>query len=122
MSKNERPLLWIASSYSDLMQFPPQVIDDMGFALGLAQEGGISANAKPWKGEGGGVFEIAEPFEGNAYRTVYAVRFARAVYVLHCFQKKSPSGVRTALTDVELIHKRLTTAQKDYEARYGKDK
>lgn len=41
-------------------------------------------------------------------------------YVLHCFQKKSPSGIRTAKTDVELIHERLKTAHADYEARYGK--
>jgi phage-related protein len=49
-----------------------------------------------------------------------AQRFEKAVYVLHCFQKKSPSGIRTAKTDVDLIHERLKTAQTDYEARYGK--
>lgn len=122
MSKNERPLLWIASSHEDLPAFPDAVIDDIGYALGLAQEGGMSASAKPWKGEGGGVFEISQAFEGNAFRALYAVRFVQAVYVLHCFQKKSPGGVRTPKTDVELIHQRLDAAHKDYEARYGKDK
>jgi hypothetical protein len=39
---------------------------------------------------------------------------------LHCFQKKSPSGVRTARTDIELIHERLKTARADYEVRYAK--
>ncbi len=53
-------------------------------------------------------------------RAVYTVRFEKAVYVLHCFQKKSPSGVRTANQDVDLIHERLKTAQSDYEVRYAK--
>lgn len=57
---------------------------------------------------------------GDTYRVAYTVRFEKAVYVLHCFQKKSPSGIRTAKTDVDLIHERLKAAQADYEARYGK--
>lgn len=72
------------------------------------------------EGEGPGVFEIVEDFRGNAYRAVYTVRFQMAMYVLHCFQKKSPSGIRTAKTDVELIRDRLKAARKDYEVRYGK--
>ena len=57
----------------------------------------------------------------HTYRAVYTVRFAHAIYVLHCFQKKSPSGIRTTKQDVELIHERLKAAQADYEVRYGKD-
>ncbi len=72
------------------------------------------------RGEGPGVFELVEDDRGGTYRVVYTVRFEKAVYVLHCFQKKSPSGIRTAQTDVDLIHERLKTAQTDYEARYGK--
>jgi phage-related protein len=49
----------------------------------------------------------------------YTVRFRKAVYVLHCFQKKSPSGIRTAQTDVELVRRRLKAAREDYEVRYG---
>jgi phage-related protein len=55
-------------------------------------------------------------------RVAYTVRFAKAIYVLHCFQKKSPSGIRTARTDVELIHERLKLARDDYEVRYGEEK
>jgi phage-related protein len=84
------------------------------------QQGSIPPSSKPWKGEGPGVFEIVEDFRGNAYRAVYTVRFQMAMYVLHCFQKKSPSGIRTAKTDVELIRNRLKAARKDYEVRYGK--
>ena len=66
------------------------------------------------------MLEIVESHDGNAYRAVYTVRFEKAVYVLHAFQKKSPSGIRTARTDIELIARRLRLAQQDYEARYGK--
>jgi phage-related protein len=68
--------------------------------------------------QGGGVFELVESFEGNAYRAVYTVRFEKAVYVLHCFQKKSPSGIRTERTDIDLIAARLKLAQQDYEEHY----
>ncbi|NDU91114.1 MAG: hypothetical protein G3I10_00585 [Ferrovum sp.] len=70
----------------------------------------IPPSAKPWKGEGPGVFEIVEDHRGDAYRVAYTVRFAKAVYVLHCFQKKSPSGIRTARNDVDLIHEHLKMA------------
>ena len=73
-------------------------------------------------GLGAGVLELVESREGNAYRAVYTVRFEKAVYVLHAFQKKSPSGVRTARTDVALVARRLKAAQRDYEGSYGKPK
>ena len=91
-----------------------------GYALGVVQEGGAPASAKPWKGEGPGVFELVEDGAGGTWRAVYTVRFDKAVYVLHCFQKKSPSGIRTARADVNLIHSRLRMAREDYEVRYGK--
>jgi phage-related protein len=117
----ERPLNWVASSKSDLLTFPQAVVSEIGNALGVAQFGGTHPNAKPWKGQGPGVFEIVEDFDGDAYRAVYAVRFKRAVYVLHAFQKKSHRGRKTPLSDVRLVQKRLKVAKDDYEARYGKD-
>lgn len=116
----ERPLDWIGSSKRDFMQFPEPVKAELGNALGVAQFGGAHPSAKPWKGQGAGVFELVEDFRGNAYRAVYTVRFREVVYVLHAFQKKSPTGVRTSRIDVELIARRLKVAQQDYETRYGK--
>jgi phage-related protein len=98
------------------------VKDEMGNALGLAQFGGKYPSAKPWKGQGPGVFELVEDHDGNTYRAVYTVRFNEVVYVLHAFQKKSPKGVKTAQVDINLIRQRLKVAQQDYEARYGKAK
>ena len=116
----EKPLHWVGSSKNDLLTFPEQVVDDFGYALGVVQQGGMPPSAKPWKGEGPGVLELVENFRTDTWRVVYTVRFKEAIYVLHCFQKKSPSGVRTAKTDVDLIHERLKVARADYEVRYGK--
>ena len=68
------------------------------------------------------MLEIVEAHDGNAYRAVYAVRFEKAVYVLHAFQKKSPCGIRTAERDVDLVAERLKTAERDYEEHHGKQK
>jgi len=119
---NETPLHWVGSSKRDLLAFPEEVVDNVGYALGLVQYGGHPPSAKPWKGLGAGVFEIVEDDGSGTYRAVYTVRFRQAVYVLHAFQKKSPSGVRTARTDVALVEKRLKDAVRDYEERYGKEK
>src|SRR5258707_14266940 len=91
----EKPLFWMGSSRDDLLGFPEAVKDQIGTALSAAQFGGKHPNAKPWKGEGPGVLEVVEDHHGDTYRAVYTVRFAKAVYVLHAFQKKSPKGVRT---------------------------
>lgn len=116
----DRPLHWVGSSKKDLLGFPDEVIGDVGFILGVVQQGGMPPSAKPWKGEGSGVLEIVEDHRGDTFRVVYTIRFAQAIYVLHCFQKKSPSGIRTASTDVALIHERLKLAQADNEVRYEK--
>jgi phage-related protein len=116
----EDRLYWIGSSKSDLMTFPERVKDGIGAALSVAQFGGKHPSAKPWAGEGPGVLEVVEDHDGNTYRAVYTVRFKGAVYVLHCFQKKSHSGIRTPKLDVELVARRLKLARQDYKDRYGK--
>ena len=117
-SHTEKPLYWVGSAKKDLLALPEAVIDDFGYALGAVQLGATPAQAKPWKGEGPGVLELVENHQGDTFRAVYAVRFAKAVYVLHCFQKKSPSGIRTAQSDIDLIHARLKLAQQHYEEHH----
>jgi phage-related protein len=116
----ERPLFWVGSSKEDLLAFPEPVQDEIGTALSVAQFGGKHPSVKPWRGEGRGVFEVVEDHRGNAYRALYTVRFEGVVYVLHAFQKKSPTGIRTSKRDVELIARRLNEARMDFEVRYGK--
>jgi phage-related protein len=117
----EKPLHWVGSAKKDLLDFPEEIVGKVGFALGAVQYGGRPSSAKPWKGLGPGVLEIVEDDRSGTYRAVYTVRFARAVYVLHAFQKKSPSGIRTARADVKLIAERFKDAAEDYGERYGQE-
>lgn len=112
----ETPVHWVGSSRKDLLAFPEQAVSDIGYALGVAQLGGKHPDAKPWKGQGPGVLEIVEAFDRDAYRLVYTVRFAEAIYVLHAFQKKSPKGVATDKRDIELVAQRLKVAQELHTA------
>ena len=118
---DERPIHWMASSKKDLLLMPRIVVREIGLALGIAQHGGRHPTVKPWRGEGPGVLEIVSDFNGNAFRALYTVRFPKAIYVLHCFQKKSPRGRKTARTDISLIRDRLRAARSNYEVRYGEE-
>ena len=107
-----KPMVWLASTKRDLMALPVEVIDTFGYALYLAQTGKKHEQAKPLRGFGSaGVLEIVEDWRGNAYRAVYTVRFAAAVFALHVFQKKAKSGIATPKQDMELIRERLKAAE-----------
>ncbi len=107
-----KDIVWVASSLDDLKRFPEPVQKVMGFAFFQAQCGGKHLQARPLKGFGGaGVLEIIEDFDGNAFRTVYTVRFADAVYVLHAFQKRSKKGIKTPKREMDVVRSRLRMAQ-----------
>ncbi len=108
-----REVQWVGSSLDDLRTFPVDVRKDIGYALEFAQNGLTHQDAKPLKGfHGAGVLEIIERHDGDTYRAVYTVRLQKAVYVLHCFQKKSPRSISTPQHDIDLIRKRLTDAER----------
>ena len=112
MPTNEKPLEWIGSSRKDLMALPVDIRRLFGFALSLAQAGDKHDAAKVLKGFGGaGLLEVVETDVGGTYRAVYTVKFAEAVFVLHCFQKKSKRGVVTPKEDMDIIHARLKVAE-----------
>jgi phage-related protein len=118
-----KPVSWIGSSYKDFREFPDPVQDAMGYALYQAQIGLKHASAKPLKGFGGaGVLELVADHVGDTFRAVYTVKFATAIYVLHAFQKKSKSGIKTPTEDMELIQRRLKAAEADYKAQLEKGK
>jgi phage-related protein len=112
MDDNEKPLVWIASSYKDLMALAPSIRRRFGFVLSLAQMGDQDDAAKVLKGfGGGGVLEVVEDDAGGTYRAVYTVKFVEAVFVLHCFQKKSKTGITTPKADMDIIRARLKVAK-----------
>jgi phage-related protein len=113
-----RPLDWVGSSYKDFRAFPDPVQDAFGFALYQAQVGGMADSAKPLKGFGGaGVIELIEDHQGDTYPAVYTVKFEHAIYVLHAFQKKARKGIRTPHKEIDLVRRRLRTAEQDHDAR-----
>jgi len=113
MSDSEKPLFWIGSSHKDVLGLPVGVRRLFGYALSLAQVGDRHESAKVLQGFGGsGVLEIVEDDVGGTYRAVYTVKFSKAVFVLHCFQKKSKKGIATPKADMDLILARLKVAEK----------
>jgi phage-related protein len=113
MVLTERSIVWIGSSRRDLRGFPREVRRDIGQSLYAAQQGETDPSMKPLKGFGGGsVVEVIAEHRGDTWRTVYTVRFAEAIYVLHAFQKKSKKGIATPNKDMNLIRQRLAEAER----------
>ena len=113
MGNDEKPLIWLGGSRKDLAAMPKAVQREFGYALHLAQIGSRHAGAKVLRGFGSaGVLEVVEDFATDTYRAVYTVRFTTAVYVLHCFKKKSTRGIETPKPDMDLIRKRLDDAKR----------
>ncbi len=114
MGKLEPPVLrlvvWLGNSKANLLDFPKEVQKLMGDELQLMQYGGMPQDAKPYKGLGSGVFEIALSYETGAYRVVVALQISEKIYVLHAFQKKSKKGIKTPQSDKDLIRKRYNAA------------
>ena len=106
-----RPLVWMGNAKRNLQAFPKGAQKSIGDELQLIQFGGMPKDAKPFKGVGSGVFEIALRYDAGAYRTLLAVQLGKKIYVLHAFQKKSKEGVETAKHDVKLIKKRYAEAK-----------
>ena len=113
MLDTEKPLIWIGSSYQDLVILPDEVKRGFGYALSLAQLGLRHSSTKILQGFGGsGVIEIIENNQSGTYRAVYTVNYVQAIFVLHCFQKKSKKGIATPKEDRDLITVRLKMAAK----------
>lgn len=107
-----KPVIWIGTSRRDLQAFPAPVQDHIGYALYLAQCGGKHPDAKSLRGFGSaGIVEVVSDYRGDTFRSVYTVRFAQRLSVLHVFQKKSKTGRETSRRDVDLVRQRLLEAE-----------
>jgi len=115
-----RPLVWLGDSKRNIQRFPKGAQKLLGDELQLIQFGGMPKDAKPFKGVGSGVLELALRYASDAYRVVTAVQFGTRIYVLHAFQKKSTRGIATPKHEVDLINKRYAEAQelaREYEKK-----
>jgi phage-related protein len=114
----QRPVVWLGDSKKSIREFPDGAQKLLGDELQLMQFGGMPRDAKPFKGVGSGVLEIALRHASEAYRVVVALQIGSRIYVLHAFQKKSKKGIETPRRDVELIKRRYAEAQelaREYE-------
>jgi len=107
MTRKTRPVSWIKSALREFELFPEGARSICLAALTIAAEGGKADIVKPMRGMGSGVFEIALPLRGDAYRVVYTVQMAGEIWVVHAFQKKSTQGVKTPQREIDLIMDRL---------------
>src|SRR5258708_4441767 len=107
MTPRTRPVSWVKAALNEFETFPEAARSICLTALTIAAEGGKADIAKPMQGMGSGVFEIALPFRGDAFRVVYAVQLAEEIWVVHAFQKKSTQGIKTPKREIDLIKDRL---------------
>jgi phage-related protein len=107
MTQKTRPVSWIRAALKEFETFPEGAKSICLVALTIAAEGGKADIAKPMRGLGSGVFEIALAFKGDAFRVVYAVQLADEIWVVHAFQKKSTQGIKTPQRELDLIRDRL---------------
>ncbi len=107
MTRPTRPISWIKAALKEFERFPEGARSICLAALTIAAEGAKADIAKPMRGLGSGVFEIALPFRGDAFRVVYAVQLGDEIWVVHAFQKKSTQGIKTPQHEIELIKDRL---------------
>jgi phage-related protein len=116
---HSKKVIWVGSSRKDIKAFPEDIRDDFGVGLYYAQLGEVHPDSKPLKGLGASVSELVADDRSGTYRAVYTVALGDFVYVLHCFQKKSKTGIKTSQRDIELIKSRLKDAKIDFAQRGG---
>ena len=103
----QRDISWVKAALREFNRFPAVAREGIAVALALAADGKMPEIAKPMKGLGSGVFEIALRHHGDAYRTVYAVQIGDDLWVVHAFKKKSASGIKTPKHEIDLIRNRI---------------
>ena len=110
---NTRPIGWVRAARKAFEAFPPTVRDRVNSALTIAAEGSKADIAKPLKGLGPRVMQVAVRYRTDAYRAVYTTEFIEDLWVLHAFKKKSRKRVRTPKVEIGLIRDRLARLRKE---------
>jgi phage-related protein len=105
-----KPVAFRGSALSDLRDFPLMARRDAGHQLDQVQQGFEPDDWKPMNTVGQGVREIRIRDESGVFRVIYVAKFSDAVYVLHCFQKKSQ---KTSQLDIDLATKRYRDLVKE---------
>ena len=107
MTRETRPVSWIKAALKEFETFPQGAKTICLAALTITAEGGRSDIAKPLRGMGSGVFEIALRYRGDAFRVIYTMQLDEEIWVVHAFQKKSTQGIKTPKREIDLVKDRL---------------
>lgn len=97
--KEEKAIYWVGTSYKDLLAFPDEAKREAGYQLHRVQNGFDPEDWKPFQTVGHGVKEIRISIDKNAFRVMYVAKFAKRIYILHAFQKKTQ---KTSSKDIEV--------------------
>ena len=89
VANDDKEIRWLGSSYDDLCAFPPEARKEAGFQLGRVQAGLEPTDWKPFAEVGPGTKEIRTKDASGIFRVLYVAKFEEAIYVPHCFQKKT---------------------------------
>jgi phage-related protein len=112
---SDRELMWVESSKKNLLDMPEEVFHEFGFVLRAVQKGQDHGSIKTWTGAAG-VYEIRVNDSDSTHRTVYVANLPDAIYVLHAFQKKSSSGIKTSQQDKKMVDDCLKAARDNSRA------
>ncbi|MHA1567427.1 MAG: type II toxin-antitoxin system RelE/ParE family toxin [Alphaproteobacteria bacterium] len=107
MLRKTREIAWIKAARKDFLKFPIGAREIIATALTNVAEGRMPDIAKPLKGLGTGIFEIALRYRSDAYRAVYAVQVDDVIWIVHAFKKKAKTGIKTPKPDLDLVRTRL---------------
>ena len=111
--EDEKPIRWVGSAYDDLLAFPRDARKEAGFQLGKVQAGLEPTDWKPFDDVGSGTKEIRLREASGVFRVMYVAKFEEAIYVLHCFQKKTQA---TSKQDKAIIGARYRAVVKTRKA------
>lgn len=112
--EKEKEIRWVGSSYDDILNFPDEPRRKAGFQLGKVQAGLEPENWKPFNDVGAGTKEIRVTDSSGIFRVMYVAKFEEAVYVLHCFQKKTEA---TAKHDKDIAEARYRAVVRERKAK-----
>ncbi|HKV55470.1 MAG TPA: type II toxin-antitoxin system RelE/ParE family toxin [Candidatus Binataceae bacterium] len=107
MIRNTRKVNWLKAALKDYLEFPKEAQDRAATALTYVAEGATPDIAKPLKGLGSGIWELAIKSRGDAYRVVYALQLGEDIWIVHTFQKKSNKGIATPKHEIDLVRERI---------------
>jgi len=108
----EKEIRWVGSAYDDLLEFPEEPRRDAGFQLSKVQSGLDPENWKPFGEVGAGAREIRIRDSSGIFRVMYVAKFEEAVYVLHCFQKKTQTNSKRDKEIAEARYRAVANARK----------